>query len=144
MLVSCLILISHLSVCPFSLFKTETHKPTHRLEPVCQAETFLDKDYCLPQNTGYNYLDPNYFPANRWQERAPALASRAGPQPPGHSVHGSIIQVKEMLTFGREGTADGPHLVPTRCRRGMGWGRVHGREGAAPCCGCQTLPGLVK
>uniref|UniRef100_A0A672L8V6 ZZ-type zinc finger-containing protein 3 n=1 Tax=Sinocyclocheilus grahami TaxID=75366 RepID=A0A672L8V6_SINGR len=53
------------SSCSDCLFKTETHKPTHRLEPVCQAETFLDKDYCLPQSTGYNYLDPNYFPANR-------------------------------------------------------------------------------
>uniref|UniRef100_A0A672LAX9 ZZ-type zinc finger-containing protein 3 n=1 Tax=Sinocyclocheilus grahami TaxID=75366 RepID=A0A672LAX9_SINGR len=53
------------SSCSNCSFKTETHKPTHRLEPVCQAETFLDKDYCLPQSTGYNYLDPNYFPANR-------------------------------------------------------------------------------
>lgn len=48
-----------------SVFKTETHKPDHRLEPVYQAETFLDRDYCLPHNTGYSYLDPNYFPANR-------------------------------------------------------------------------------
>ncbi|XP_051555168.1 ZZ-type zinc finger-containing protein 3-like isoform X2 [Myxocyprinus asiaticus] len=53
------------STCSDCLFKTETHKPTHRMEPVYQAETFLDKDYCLPQSTGYNYLDPNYFPANR-------------------------------------------------------------------------------
>ncbi|XP_056327772.1 ZZ-type zinc finger-containing protein 3 [Danio aesculapii] len=53
------------STCSDCLFRTDTHKPTHRLEPVCQAETFLDKDYCLPQSTGYNYLDPNYFPANR-------------------------------------------------------------------------------
>lgn len=51
----------------YSLFKTETHKPDHHLEPVYQQETFLDRDYCLPQSTGYNYLDPNYFPANRWQ-----------------------------------------------------------------------------
>ncbi|XP_076828577.1 LOW QUALITY PROTEIN: ZZ-type zinc finger-containing protein 3 [Brachyhypopomus gauderio] len=51
--------------CSDCLFKTETHKPTHRLEPVYQAETFLDRDYCLPHTTGYNYLDPNYFPANR-------------------------------------------------------------------------------
>uniref|UniRef100_A0A671QR79 ZZ-type zinc finger-containing protein 3 n=1 Tax=Sinocyclocheilus anshuiensis TaxID=1608454 RepID=A0A671QR79_9TELE len=51
------------SSCSNCFFKTETHKSTHRLEPVCQAETFLDKDYCLPQSTGYNYLDPNYFPA---------------------------------------------------------------------------------
>lgn len=48
-----------------SLFKTETHKPNHHLEPVYQPETFLDRDYCLAQSTGYNYLDPNYFPANR-------------------------------------------------------------------------------
>lgn len=48
-----------------SLFKTETHKPNHHLEPVYQSETFLDRDYCLPQSAGYNYLDPNYFPANR-------------------------------------------------------------------------------
>ncbi|KAL2097823.1 hypothetical protein ACEWY4_007030 [Coilia grayii] len=47
------------------VFKTETHKPDHRLEPVYQAESFLDRDYCLPHNTGYSYLDPNYFPANR-------------------------------------------------------------------------------
>ncbi|XP_056599196.1 ZZ-type zinc finger-containing protein 3 [Triplophysa dalaica] len=53
------------STCSDCPFKTETHKPTHRLEPVYQVETFLDKDYCLPQNTGYNYLDPNYYPANR-------------------------------------------------------------------------------
>ncbi|KAM3605099.1 uncharacterized protein V6R79_020681 [Siganus canaliculatus] len=53
------------SNCSDCLFKTETHKPTHHLEPVQQPETFLDRDYCLPQSTGYNYLDPNYFPANR-------------------------------------------------------------------------------
>nr|XP_020447246.1 ZZ-type zinc finger-containing protein 3 isoform X3 [Monopterus albus] len=53
------------SNCSDCLFKTETHKPNHHLEPVYQPETFLDRDYCLPQNTGYNYLDPNYFPANR-------------------------------------------------------------------------------
>ncbi|XP_026854125.2 ZZ-type zinc finger-containing protein 3 [Electrophorus electricus] len=51
--------------CSDCLFKTETHKPNHRLEPVYQVETFLDRDYCLPHSTGYNYLDPNYFPANR-------------------------------------------------------------------------------
>uniref|UniRef100_A0A672I5Z4 ZZ-type zinc finger-containing protein 3 n=1 Tax=Salarias fasciatus TaxID=181472 RepID=A0A672I5Z4_SALFA len=45
--------------------RTETHKPSHQLEPVQQAEPFLDRDYCLPQSAGYNYLDPNYFPANR-------------------------------------------------------------------------------
>lgn len=48
-----------------SLFKTETHKPNHHLEPVNQADSFLDRDYCLPQSAGYNYLDPNYYPANR-------------------------------------------------------------------------------
>ncbi|XP_076004465.1 ZZ-type zinc finger-containing protein 3 [Genypterus blacodes] len=53
------------SNCSDCLFKTETHKPDHHLEPVYQSDTFLDRDYCLPQNTGYNYLDPNYFPANR-------------------------------------------------------------------------------
>lgn len=53
------------SNCSDCLFKTETHKPNHHLEPVHQADTFLDRDYCLPQSTGYNYLDPNYFPANR-------------------------------------------------------------------------------
>uniref|UniRef100_A0A7N6AF17 ZZ-type zinc finger-containing protein 3 n=1 Tax=Anabas testudineus TaxID=64144 RepID=A0A7N6AF17_ANATE len=53
------------SSCSDCLFKTETHKPDHHLEPVYQPETFLDRDYCLPQSTGYNYLDPNYFPANR-------------------------------------------------------------------------------
>lgn len=51
--------------CSDCVFKTESHKPTHRLEPFYQAETFLDRDYCLPHSTGYNYLDPNYFPANR-------------------------------------------------------------------------------
>ncbi|KAE8290706.1 ZZ-type zinc finger-containing protein 3 [Larimichthys crocea] len=53
------------SNCSDCLFKTETHKPNHHLEPVHQSDTFLDRDYCLPQSTGYNYLDPNYFPANR-------------------------------------------------------------------------------
>lgn len=53
------------SNCSDCLFKTETHKPSHHLEPVHQPDTFLDRDYCLPQSTGYNYLDPNYFPANR-------------------------------------------------------------------------------
>ncbi|KAM6918563.1 ZZ-type zinc finger-containing protein 3 [Xenentodon cancila] len=53
------------SNCSDCLFKTETHKPNHHLDPVHQPETFLDRDYCLPQTTGYNYLDPNYFPANR-------------------------------------------------------------------------------
>lgn len=53
------------SNCSDCLFKTETHKPNHHLEPVHQPDTFLDRDYCLPQSAGYNYLDPNYFPANR-------------------------------------------------------------------------------
>ncbi|KAF7662585.1 hypothetical protein LDENG_00231790 [Lucifuga dentata] len=53
------------SNCSDCFIKTETHKPNHHLEPVYQSETFLDRDYCLPQSTGYNYLDPNYFPANR-------------------------------------------------------------------------------
>uniref|UniRef100_A0A3Q2QWT7 ZZ-type zinc finger-containing protein 3 n=1 Tax=Fundulus heteroclitus TaxID=8078 RepID=A0A3Q2QWT7_FUNHE len=53
------------SNCSDCLLKTETHKPTHHLEPVYRSETFLDRDYCLPQSAGYNYLDPNYFPANR-------------------------------------------------------------------------------
>ncbi|KAM4727784.1 ZZ-type zinc finger-containing protein 3 [Anableps anableps] len=53
------------SNCSDCLFKTETHKPNHHLEPVYQPDTFLDRDYCLPQSAGYNYLDPNYFPANR-------------------------------------------------------------------------------
>ncbi|XP_061653171.1 ZZ-type zinc finger-containing protein 3 isoform X1 [Phyllopteryx taeniolatus] len=51
--------------CSDCLFKTETHKPNHHLDPVYQPETFLDRDYRLPQSTSYNYLDPNYFPANR-------------------------------------------------------------------------------
>lgn len=50
---------------PSSIFKSETHTPNHHLEPVQQPDTYLDRDYCLPQSTGYNYLDPNYFPANR-------------------------------------------------------------------------------
>ncbi|KAJ4937201.1 hypothetical protein JOQ06_001780 [Pogonophryne albipinna] len=53
------------SNCSDCLFKTETHKPNHHLEPVHQQDSFLDRDYCLPQSAGYNYLDPNYFPANR-------------------------------------------------------------------------------
>ncbi|KAK1879315.1 ZZ-type zinc finger-containing protein 3 [Dissostichus eleginoides] len=53
------------SNCSDCLFKTETHKPNHHLEPVQQQDSFLDRDYCLPQSAGYNYLDPNYFPANR-------------------------------------------------------------------------------
>ncbi|KAG5847583.1 hypothetical protein ANANG_G00127710 [Anguilla anguilla] len=53
------------SNCSDCLYKTEAHKPSHQLDPVFQPETFLDRDYCLPQSAGYNYLDPNYFPANR-------------------------------------------------------------------------------
>ncbi|XP_077471379.1 ZZ-type zinc finger-containing protein 3 isoform X2 [Stigmatopora argus] len=51
--------------CSDCLYKTETHKPEHHLDPVYQPSTFLDRDYRLPQSTSYNYLDPNYFPANR-------------------------------------------------------------------------------
>ncbi|XP_015210838.2 ZZ-type zinc finger-containing protein 3 isoform X3 [Lepisosteus oculatus] len=51
--------------CSDCLLKTETHKPDHALEAIYRAETFLDRDYCMPHSTGYNYLDPNYFPANR-------------------------------------------------------------------------------
>ncbi|KAK7944880.1 hypothetical protein WMY93_000608 [Mugilogobius chulae] len=54
------------SNCSDCLYKTDTHKPSHHLEPVHRPETFLDRDYCLPPSAaGYNYLDPNYFPANR-------------------------------------------------------------------------------
>ncbi|KAG9334077.1 hypothetical protein JZ751_009169 [Albula glossodonta] len=59
------IAIDFCSNCSDCMFKTETHMPSHQLEPVYQAETFLDRDYCLPHSAGYNYLDPNYFPANR-------------------------------------------------------------------------------
>ncbi|XP_030061268.1 ZZ-type zinc finger-containing protein 3 isoform X2 [Microcaecilia unicolor] len=51
--------------CSDCLYETETHKEDHHLEPVYRAETFLDRDYCMSQGTSYNYLDPNYFPANR-------------------------------------------------------------------------------
>ncbi|OCT84764.1 ZZ-type zinc finger-containing protein 3 [Xenopus laevis] len=51
--------------CSDCLCETETHKEDHHLEPFYKAETFLDRDYCMPHNTNYNYLDPNYFPANR-------------------------------------------------------------------------------
>nr|XP_033772105.1 ZZ-type zinc finger-containing protein 3 isoform X3 [Geotrypetes seraphini] len=51
--------------CSDCLYETETHKEDHHLEPVYRAETFLDRDYCISQGTSYNYLDPNYFPANR-------------------------------------------------------------------------------
>ncbi|KAM9325268.1 ZZ-type zinc finger-containing protein 3 [Gastrophryne carolinensis] len=51
--------------CSDCLYETETHKEDHHLEPVYKAETFLDRDYCMPHSTSYNYLDPNYFPANR-------------------------------------------------------------------------------
>ncbi|KAE8609497.1 hypothetical protein XENTR_v10011822 [Xenopus tropicalis] len=51
--------------CSDCLYETETHKEDHHLEPIYKAETFLDRDYCMPHNTNYNYLDPNYFPANR-------------------------------------------------------------------------------
>ncbi|XP_055738390.1 ZZ-type zinc finger-containing protein 3-like isoform X1 [Salvelinus fontinalis] len=51
--------------CSDCLYKTESHAPSHHLEPVHHHETFLDRDYCLAQTPGYNYLDPNYYPANR-------------------------------------------------------------------------------
>ncbi|KAM8931065.1 ZZ-type zinc finger-containing protein 3 isoform 2-T2 [Pelodytes ibericus] len=51
--------------CSDCLYETELHKEDHHLEPIYKAETFLDRDYCLPHGTSYNYLDPNYFPANR-------------------------------------------------------------------------------
>ncbi|XP_031231759.1 ZZ-type zinc finger-containing protein 3 isoform X2 [Mastomys coucha] len=50
------------SDCPH---ETDIHKEDHQLEPVYKSETFLDRDYCVSQGTGYSYLDPNYFPANR-------------------------------------------------------------------------------
>ncbi|XP_028610121.1 ZZ-type zinc finger-containing protein 3 isoform X2 [Grammomys surdaster] len=50
------------SDCPH---ETAIHKEEHQLEPVYKSETFLDRDYCVSQGTGYSYLDPNYFPANR-------------------------------------------------------------------------------
>ncbi|XP_028918691.1 ZZ-type zinc finger-containing protein 3 isoform X1 [Ornithorhynchus anatinus] len=51
--------------CSDCLHETELHKEDHQLEPIYRAETFLDRDYCVSQGTSYNYLDPNYFPANR-------------------------------------------------------------------------------
>ncbi|KAG9472531.1 hypothetical protein GDO78_018954 [Eleutherodactylus coqui] len=51
--------------CSDCLYETQTHKEDHHLEPVYKAETFLDRDYCMPHGASYNYLDPNYFPANR-------------------------------------------------------------------------------
>ncbi|KAM9789186.1 ZZ-type zinc finger-containing protein 3 [Neosynchiropus ocellatus] len=53
------------SNCSDCLLKTETHTPSHHLEAIYRPDSFLDRDYCLPQSTSYNYLDPNYFPANR-------------------------------------------------------------------------------
>ncbi|KAM9426953.1 uncharacterized protein ACWYII_018722 isoform 4-T4 [Salvelinus alpinus] len=53
------------SNCSDCLYKTESHVPSHHLEPVHHHETFLDRDYYLAQTPGYNYLDPNYYPANR-------------------------------------------------------------------------------
>lgn len=52
-----------------NLHETDIHKEDHQLEPVYRSETFLDRDYCVSQGTSYNYLDPNYFPANRWHGR---------------------------------------------------------------------------
>ncbi|XP_053326041.1 ZZ-type zinc finger-containing protein 3 [Spea bombifrons] len=60
----------HMSVdfcdsCSDCLYETELHKEDHHLQPIYKVETFLDRDYCMPRGTSYNYLDPNYFPANR-------------------------------------------------------------------------------
>ncbi|XP_049627427.1 ZZ-type zinc finger-containing protein 3 isoform X1 [Suncus etruscus] len=51
--------------CSDCLHETDIHKEDHQLEPIYRSETFLDRDYCVSQSTSYNYLDPNYFPANR-------------------------------------------------------------------------------
>ncbi|XP_078416846.1 ZZ-type zinc finger-containing protein 3 isoform X3 [Cetorhinus maximus] len=51
--------------CSDCLYETEIHKGDHQLDPIYRVETFLDRDYCMSQDTSYNYLDPNYFPANR-------------------------------------------------------------------------------
>uniref|UniRef100_A0A8D0E4S8 ZZ-type zinc finger-containing protein 3 n=1 Tax=Salvator merianae TaxID=96440 RepID=A0A8D0E4S8_SALMN len=51
--------------CSDCLHETDIHKENHHLEPVYRAEMFLDRDYCMSQGPSYNYLDPNYFPANR-------------------------------------------------------------------------------
>ncbi|XP_038649682.1 ZZ-type zinc finger-containing protein 3 isoform X1 [Scyliorhinus canicula] len=51
--------------CSDCLYETEIHKGDHQLDPVYRVETILDRDYCMSQDTSYNYLDPNYFPANR-------------------------------------------------------------------------------
>ncbi|XP_075413516.1 ZZ-type zinc finger-containing protein 3 isoform X1 [Tenrec ecaudatus] len=51
--------------CSDCLHETDIHKEDHQLEPVYRSETFLDRDYCVSQGASYNYLDPNYFPANR-------------------------------------------------------------------------------
>nr|XP_020016720.1 ZZ-type zinc finger-containing protein 3-like [Castor canadensis] len=51
--------------CSDCLHETDIHKEDHQLEPIYRSETFLDRDYCVSQGTSYNYLDPNYFPANR-------------------------------------------------------------------------------
>ncbi|XP_051868397.1 ZZ-type zinc finger-containing protein 3 isoform X2 [Pristis pectinata] len=51
--------------CSDCLYETEIHKVDHQLDPIYRVETFLDRDYCMSQDTSYNYLDPNYFPANR-------------------------------------------------------------------------------
>ncbi|XP_054837971.1 ZZ-type zinc finger-containing protein 3 isoform X1 [Eublepharis macularius] len=51
--------------CSDCLHETDIHKENHRLEPIYRSEMFLDRDYCMSQGASYNYLDPNYFPANR-------------------------------------------------------------------------------
>uniref|UniRef100_UPI00358DE62D ZZ-type zinc finger-containing protein 3 isoform X2 n=1 Tax=Myxine glutinosa TaxID=7769 RepID=UPI00358DE62D len=52
--------------CSDCLFETQSHGANHCLEPIsCADSTFLDQDYCMSHARSYNYLDPNYFPANR-------------------------------------------------------------------------------
>uniref|UniRef100_S4R5S2 ZZ-type zinc finger-containing protein 3 n=1 Tax=Petromyzon marinus TaxID=7757 RepID=S4R5S2_PETMA len=52
--------------CADCLYETDSHKAAHRLEPVYRAECgLLDRDYCMAESGSYNYLDPNYYPANR-------------------------------------------------------------------------------
>uniref|UniRef100_A0A8C4N6I6 ZZ-type zinc finger-containing protein 3 n=1 Tax=Eptatretus burgeri TaxID=7764 RepID=A0A8C4N6I6_EPTBU len=52
--------------CSDCLYETQSHGASHCLEPIsCADSTFLDQDYCMSHARSYNYLDPNYFPANR-------------------------------------------------------------------------------
>lgn len=47
-------------------FVTNTHKPSHRMEPVYESQNFLDGDYMKFDSCSgeYNYLDPNFHPAS--------------------------------------------------------------------------------